>query len=108
MQTVNLGNSRLRVSRLSIGTGTVGGGGRSNQTKLGLKGFVDLLCFAHDLGVRFWDAADAYGSHSYIKENPKIFGSIQRCHYLKDDLAHQKGGHEGCETFLEGDRIRLR
>ena len=71
MEIVNLGNSGLRVSRLSIGTGTVGGGGRSNQTKLGVKGFTDLLCFAHDLGVRFWDAADAYGSHSFIKETLK-------------------------------------
>ena len=71
MQIVNLGNSGLRVSRLSIGTGTVGNGGSSNQTKLGLKGFVNLFRFAHDLGVRFWDAADAYGSHAYIKETLK-------------------------------------
>ena len=71
MQTVNLGNTGLRVSRLSIGTGTVGNGGSSNQTKLGLKGFVNLFRFAHDLGVRFWDAADAYGSHPYIKETLK-------------------------------------
>ena len=71
MQVVNLGNSGLRVSRLSIGTGTVGNGGSSNQTKLGLKGFVDLLCFAHDHGVTFWDAADGYGSHPYIRETLK-------------------------------------
>ncbi len=61
MQVVDLGKTGLRVSRLSIGTGSVGGGGKSNQTKLGLKGLADLFCFAHEQGVTFWDAADSYG-----------------------------------------------
>ena len=68
MQVVDLGRTGLRVSRLSIGTGTHGWGGKSDQTALGLKGLVDLLHFAHDQGVTFWDSADQYGSHSYIKE----------------------------------------
>jgi aryl-alcohol dehydrogenase-like predicted oxidoreductase len=68
MQIVNLGQTGLRVSRLAIGTGTNGWNGRSDQTALGRKGLVDLLRFAYDQGVRFWDSADQYGSHPHIKE----------------------------------------
>jgi len=67
MQRVELGQSGLRVSRLSIGTGTQGWGGRSNQTALGLQGLADLLRFAYDHGVTFWDSADQYGSHPHVK-----------------------------------------
>ena len=49
----------------------MGWGGKSDQTALGLKGLVDLLHFAHDQGVTFWDSADQYGSHSFIKESLK-------------------------------------
>jgi len=66
MQIVNLGRTGLRASRLSIGTGTQGWGGRSDQTALGLKGLADLFRFAYDQGVTFWDSADQYGSHPHI------------------------------------------
>ena len=68
MQIVDLGQTGIRVSRLSIGTGTSGWNGRSDQTALGLEGLADLLHFAHDRGVTFWDSADQYGSHPHIKE----------------------------------------
>lgn len=68
MQIVDLGKTGLRVSRLSIGTGTQGWGGKSNQTALGLRGLADLLQFAYDQGVTFWDSADQYGSHPHVKE----------------------------------------
>jgi aryl-alcohol dehydrogenase-like predicted oxidoreductase len=68
MQTVTLGDSGINVSRLSIGTGTNGWNHQSDQTRLGLAELADLLRFAHDHGVRFWDAADMYGSHEYLRE----------------------------------------
>ena len=68
MQIVDLGKTGIRVSRLSIGTGTSGWNGRSDQTALGLEGLADLLRFAYDQGVSFWDSADQYGSHPHIKE----------------------------------------
>ena len=68
MQVVDFGRTGLRVARLSIGTGTQGWGGKSDQTALGLKGLADLLRFAHDQGVTFWDVADQYGSHPHVKE----------------------------------------
>lgn len=66
MDSVDFGNTGLIVSRLCFGTGTHGWGGRSEQTALGLDGLANLLRTAYDLGVRFWDAADAYGSHRHV------------------------------------------
>ncbi len=66
MDSVNFGNTGLCVSRLSIGTGTNGWNGRSEQTALGLEGLSDLLCQAYDAGVTFWDTADQYGSHKHV------------------------------------------
>jgi len=66
---VLLGPRKIPVSRMAMGTGTVGFGGSSNQTrKLGYKGISELLKAAYDQGVTFWDSADAYGSHTYLRE----------------------------------------
>jgi len=41
--TVTLGNTGIKTSRLAMGTGTVGSGHQSHQTALGIKGLSDLL-----------------------------------------------------------------
>ena len=66
--TVTLGKTGITTSRLAMGTGTVGSGHHSNQTALGVKGLSDLLLNGHDQGLRFFDAADAYGSHPHVAE----------------------------------------
>jgi aryl-alcohol dehydrogenase-like predicted oxidoreductase len=66
--TVVLGKTGITTSRLAMGTGTVGSGHHSNQTALGVKGLSDLLLNGHDNGLRFFDAADAYGSHPHVAE----------------------------------------
>jgi len=66
--TVVLGNTGIRTSRLAMGTGTIGFGHQSNQTPLGLKGLSDMLVSGYDQGLRFFDAADAYGSHPHVAE----------------------------------------
>jgi aryl-alcohol dehydrogenase-like predicted oxidoreductase len=66
---VLLGPKKIPISRLAMGTGTRGGGGSSNQTrKLGYQGVAELMRAAYDQGVIFWDAADQYGSHTYLRE----------------------------------------
>ena len=67
MEIVALGKTGLDVSRLSIGTGSNGWNGRSNQTDLGFEALRDLLLFSHGKGVTFWDSADQYGSHPHVK-----------------------------------------
>jgi aryl-alcohol dehydrogenase-like predicted oxidoreductase len=69
---ITLGKSGITVSRLAMGTGTNGWNHRSNQTRLGMKGFVGLAEYAHDAGIMFFDAADTYGSHTYLREALKI------------------------------------
>jgi aryl-alcohol dehydrogenase-like predicted oxidoreductase len=66
--TIVLGRTGIKTSRLAMGTGTVGSGHHSNQTALGLKGLADLLLNGYDHGLRFFDAADAYGSHPHVAE----------------------------------------
>jgi 1-deoxyxylulose-5-phosphate synthase len=66
--TVTLGNTGIKTSRLAMGTGTIGTGHHSNQTALGLKGLSDLLLNGYNHGLRFFDAADAYGSHPHVAD----------------------------------------
>ena len=66
--TVTLGSTGIKTSRLAMGTGTVGFGHTSNQSKLGIKGLSDLLLNGYDQGLRFFDSADAYGSHPHVAE----------------------------------------
>ncbi len=66
--TVSLGSTGIKTSRLAMGTGTVGSGHHSNQTALGVKGLSDLLLNGYDHGLRFFDAADSYGSHPHVAE----------------------------------------
>jgi 1-deoxyxylulose-5-phosphate synthase len=65
---VTLGHTGIQTSRLAMGTGTVGSGHRSHQTALGIKGLSDLLLNGYDHGLRFFDAADSYGSHPHVAE----------------------------------------
>jgi len=64
--TVTLGNTGIKTSRLAMGTGTVGSGGHSHQTALGMDGLPRLLLNGYDNGLRFFDAADSYGSHPHV------------------------------------------
>ena len=66
--TIVLGSTGIRTSRLAMGTGTVGSGHHSHQTALGVKGLSDLLLNGYDHGLRFFDSADSYGSHPHVAE----------------------------------------
>ena len=65
---VTLGHTGIKTSRLAMGTGTVGVDHHSHQTALGVKGLSDLLLNGYDHGLRFFDAADSYGSHPHVAE----------------------------------------
>src|SRR6478752_2012431 len=66
--TVMLGSTGIKTSRLAMGTGTIGTGHHSHQTALGIQGLSDLLLNGYDHGLRFFDAADSYGSHPHVAE----------------------------------------
>ena len=65
---VTLGKTGIQTSRLAMGTGTVGSGGHSHQTSLGVEGLSRLLENGYDNGLRFFDAADSYGSHPHVAD----------------------------------------
>jgi 1-deoxyxylulose-5-phosphate synthase len=64
--TVTIGQTGIKTSRLAMGTGTVGSGHHSHQTALGIEGLSALLLNGYDHGLRFFDAADSYGSHPHV------------------------------------------
>jgi aryl-alcohol dehydrogenase-like predicted oxidoreductase len=66
--TVTLGSTGIKTSRLAMGTGTVGSGHHSHQTALGVEGLSALLLNGYDHGLRFFDSADSYGSHPHVAE----------------------------------------
>ncbi len=65
---VVLGSTGIQTSRLAMGTGTVGVGHHSHQTALGVKGLSEMLLNGYNHGLRFFDAADSYGSHPHVAE----------------------------------------
>lgn len=62
---VPLGKTGLRLSRLGIGTGTIGG---SIQRALGADGFNRLIRYAYDQGITYIDTAENYRTHTMVRE----------------------------------------
>lgn len=61
---VTLGRTGIVASRLAMGTGTIGGGGASNQTRT--QALTALLLKGYENGLNFFDTADSYGSHPEV------------------------------------------
>jgi len=64
---VLLGSTGIQISRLAMGSGTHGANGASDQTRLGLSTFADLLVQSYDQGLTFWETADQYGAHVHLR-----------------------------------------
>ncbi len=65
---VTLGRTGIKLSLLGMGTGSTGVGHTSNQVKLGQERFNRLVRYAYDRGIRYFDTADQYGSHIFLRE----------------------------------------
>ena len=75
---VPLGKTNLKFSHVCMGTGSHGSFRQSNQTRLGRENFQKLLRDAYERGVRTFDLADLYGSHSYL---PPALTGLSRASY---------------------------
>ena len=64
---ISLGKTGLKVSRVAMGTGFRGWQKESNQTRLGQEGFNRLMLHGFENGLNFYDMADLYGSHTFMK-----------------------------------------
>ncbi len=65
---VPLGKTGITTSLLGMGTGSTGVRHSSNQVKLGEAKFKKLVRYAYDKGITYFDTADQYGSHIYLRE----------------------------------------
>jgi len=63
---VQVGDCGLELCYVGIGSGTIASDKESNQTRLGDDVFIDLLRYAYDCGIRFFDSADDYGTHRHV------------------------------------------
>lgn len=61
-----LGKTGLTVSRVGLGTGMRGWNRQSNQTRLGVEKFSELIRGCFDRGINLFDMADMYGSHPFV------------------------------------------
>ena len=62
---VTLGKTGMKLSRLGIGTGSIGG---SVQRALGTEGFNSLIRYAYDQGITYIDTAESYRTHTMVRD----------------------------------------
>jgi aryl-alcohol dehydrogenase-like predicted oxidoreductase len=98
-----LGKSGVQVSLVGMGTGSVGSNQASNQTRLGVKEFTRLVRHALDRGVTFFDVADQYGSHTYLREALK---GVPRDQYVIQTKTHATNVADA-KSHLERYRMEL-
>jgi aryl-alcohol dehydrogenase-like predicted oxidoreductase len=97
---VILGHTGIRTSRLAMGTGTIGYGGASNQTRLGTSPLTRLLLDGYnDNGLRFFDSADSYGSHPYVAAALKQLPRDKVTVLTKTDTRDPAGVRADLERF---------
>ena len=97
---VVLGRTGIRTSRLAMGTGTIGYGGSSDQTRIGKdRGTRLLIDGFHENGLRFYDTADSYGSHPNVAAALKQVPRDKVTVMTKTDTRDPKGVQEDLDRF---------
>ena len=97
---VSLGRTGIKTSRLACGTGTVGYNHHSNQSALGIQGLADLLVQGYDHGLRFFDTADAYGTH------PHVAAALQKLPREKIAVMSKSWSRDAAGMRADIDRFR--
>lgn len=102
---VLLGKTGLRISQVGLGTGTVAYNKSSNQTRLGAERFTQLARYAYDNGLRYFDLADSYGSHSFMAKALKHMDreKVQLCSKI---WTHPNGSDKIVSVEQTLDRFR--
>lgn len=98
----------IKCSRIGMGTGMRGGNRVSDTVRAGWKKSIELINFAYDNGIRFFDCADMYGTHVIVAEALK--GKPRDSYTLVSKVwLHPRGGlpekerlspEESVERFL--------
>ncbi len=106
IDSVNLGETGLKVPRLALGTGSFGWKKTSSQKKLGEDKFVHMAQHAFDRGVRFFETADMYGTHEFVGKAMKKVGR-ENVTLLTKIMVYDHEGWYKTEPFQKSiDRFR--
>jgi len=84
-----------------MGTGTNGFGHTSKQSSMGVKSLSGLLLNGYDNGLRFFDSADAYGSHPHVAEALKSVKRDQVTVLTKSWTRDAKGLRADLDRFRQ-------
>jgi len=106
-QIVSLGRSGLKTTLLGMGTGYSGYNNSSSITRAGKDSAIALIRYAYKSGIRFFDCADAYGTHPHTREALKDFP--RDSYTLCSKILVNRGGSSSSErpdTDIVIDRFR--
>jgi len=78
-ELVTLGKTKIKISRVGLGTGMRGGNRQSNHSRMGKDKFNALAMGCYERGVRLFDVADLYGTHPCLAE---AFKNMRREDYV--------------------------
>jgi aryl-alcohol dehydrogenase-like predicted oxidoreductase len=96
---VTLGKSGIQVTRLAFGTGSQNG---YVQAALGQREFSNLIHYAYDRGIRFFETAEAYATPAMLGEALKPF---PRDSYILMNKVTTNPGVDPLQRFDEMRRI---
>ncbi len=106
IDTVDLGETGMKIPRLAMGTGSFGWRHTSQQKKLGQEKFLDLAQHAYNRGIRFFDTADMYGTHELTGKALKLFPR-EKITLLSKIMVYQQQDWYTPEPFQKSiDRFR--
>lgn len=66
-ERVELANTGVKVSYLAMGTGVRGGNQQADHTRMGQQRFNEIMHRGFDSGLNYFDLADLYGTHPFLK-----------------------------------------
>jgi 1-deoxyxylulose-5-phosphate synthase len=98
---VSLGKTGLKLSRLGIGAGTNSG---ELQRGLGHQGFNDLIRYAYERGITYIDTADAYKTHTWVRD--AIKGIPREKLYIQSKALYMPGMGKSENPLQMIDRFR--
>jgi 1-deoxyxylulose-5-phosphate synthase len=103
-ETRTLGKTGVQCSLLGIGTGVRSWNKESALTRRGDDAFMDMLEHAYNAGLRYYDCADMYGSHPYMKQAMKDFMDRDKIMILTKTVSRDP---EGIKADIERFRQEL-
>lgn len=81
---------QVSATRIGLGTGVHGGNRNCNLTRMDRSRAIDIIRYCYDVGIRFFDMADMYGSHGLVTE--ALAGKPRDSYVLSTKIWCHRGG----------------